>query len=118
VSIKPEEVTSILQKELESYETQLQVEGVGTILEVGDGIARIYGLRDVQAGEMLEFAGGVLGLALNLETNSVGAVILGSDRNLRDGDQVKRTGKLAQVPVGKALLGKVNKALSKMRKSK
>jgi len=113
MSIRPEEVTAILQQELESYKTKLKLEGVGTILQVGDGIARLYGLEHVMAGEMLEFPGGVMGLALNLEANSVGAVILGSDCGLKDGDQVKRTGKLAQVPVGKALLGRVVDALGR-----
>ena len=113
MTIRPEEVTSILQQELEAYRTKLKLEGIGTILQVGDGIARIYGLEEIMAGELLEFPGGVMGLALNLETNSVGAVILGSDRDLKDGDQVKRTGKIAQVPVGKALLGRVVDALGR-----
>ncbi|PIQ82758.1 MAG: F0F1 ATP synthase subunit alpha [Candidatus Omnitrophica bacterium CG11_big_fil_rev_8_21_14_0_20_64_10] len=111
MSIKPEEVTAILQQELEAYKGKLKQEGVGTILQVGDGIARIYGLEEAMAGEMLEFPGGVIGLALNLESNSVGAVVLGSDHGLKDGDTVKRTGKLAQVPVGKGLLGRVVDAL-------
>ncbi len=113
MTIRPEEVTSILQQELEGYKTKLKLEGIGTILQVGDGIARIYGLDDCMAGELLEFPGGVMGLALNLEANSVGAVVLGSDRNLKDGDQVKRTGKIAQVPAGKALLGRVVDALGR-----
>ena len=113
MTIRPEEVASILQQELESYRGKLKLEGVGTILQVGDGIARIYGLDDCMAGELLEFPNGVAGLALNLETNSVGVVILGSDRGLKDGDQVKRTGKIAQVPVGKALLGRVVDALGR-----
>ncbi len=113
MAIRPEEVTSILQQELEAYKTKLEMEGVGTILQVGDGIARIYGLEGCMAGELLEFPGGVMGLALNLETNSVGTVILGNDRGLKDGDQVKRTGRIAQVPVGKALLGRVVDALGR-----
>ena len=113
MSIRPEEVTSILQQELEAYKTKLKLEGVGTILQVGDGIARIYGLDDCMAGEMLEFPNGITGLALNLEAGSVGAVILGSDRGLKDGDTVRRTGKIAQVPVGKALLGRVVDALGR-----
>ena len=113
MTIRPEEVASILQQELEAYRGKLKLEGVGTILQVGDGIARVYGLDDCMAGELLEFPGGVMGLALNLETNSVGVVILGSDRGLKDGDQVKRTGKIAQVPVGKGLLGRVVDALGR-----
>ena len=111
MTIRPEEVTSILQQELEAYRSKLKLEGIGNILQVGDGIARIYGLDDCMAGELLEFPGGVMGLALNLEANSVGAVILGSDHGLKDGDQVKRTGRIAQVPVGKALVGRVVNAL-------
>jgi F-type H+-transporting ATPase subunit alpha len=113
MSIRPEEVTSILQQELESYKAKLKLESIGTILQVGDGIARIYGLEECMAGELLEFPGGVMGLALNLEQDSVGAVILGSDRSLKDGDQVKRTGKIAQVPVGPALVGRVVDALGR-----
>ena len=113
MTIRPEEVASILQQELEAYRGKLKLEGVGTILQVGDGIARVYVLDDCMAGELLEFPGGVMGLALNLETNSVGVVILGSDRGLKDGDQVKRTGKIAQVPVGKGLLGRVVDALGR-----
>ncbi|MBI3322075.1 MAG: F0F1 ATP synthase subunit alpha [Candidatus Omnitrophica bacterium] len=113
MTIRPEEVTAVLQRELEAYKSKLKLEGIGTILQVGDGIARIYGLDDCMAGEMLEFPGGVMGLALNLEQSSIGAVILGSDRGLKDGDQVKRTAKIAQVPVGKALLGRVVDALGR-----
>ena len=113
MTIRPEEVTAVLQQELEAYKNKLKLEGIGTILQVGDGIARIYGLDDCMAGELLEFPGGVMGLALNLEQNSIGAVILGSDHGLKDGDQVKRTGKIAQVPVGMALLGRVVDALGR-----
>jgi len=113
MSIRPEEVTNILQQELESYKTKLKLESIGTILQVGDGIARIYGLEECMAGELLEFPGGIMGLALNLEADSIGAVILGSDRALKDGDQVKRTGKIAQVPVGKALIGRIVDALGR-----
>jgi F-type H+-transporting ATPase subunit alpha len=113
MAIRPEEVTSILQQELEAYKTQLKLEEVGTILQVGDGIARIYGLENCMTGELLEFPGGVMGMALNLEAHTVGAVVLGSDQNLKDGDLVKRTGKIVQVPVGKALLGRVVDALGR-----
>ena len=113
MAIRPEEVTSILQQELEAYKSKLKLEGIGTILQVGDGIARVYGLEDCMAGELLEFPGGVMGLSMNLETASVGVVLLGSDRGLKDGDQVKRTGRIAQVPTGKALLGRVVDALGR-----
>ena len=109
--LRPEEVTAVLQKELEQFKPKLDMASVGTVLQVGDGIARIYGLDDCMAGELLEFPGGVMGMALNLEISSVGAVIFGSDHAIKDGDTVKRTGKIAQVPVGRALVGRVVNAL-------
>jgi F-type H+-transporting ATPase subunit alpha len=105
--INAEEITSILKKEVEQYQEQLKVEEEGTILEVGDGIARIYGLANALAGEMLEFSNGALGLAYNLEESSIGAVILGEYQDLSEGDKVKRTGGVVQVPVGDALIGRV-----------
>jgi F-type H+-transporting ATPase subunit alpha len=105
--INPEEITSVLQKEIEQYSSEFKIEEEGTILEVGDGIARIYGLANCMAGEMLEFANGAHGLAFNLEESSIGAVILGEYENLREGDTVKRTGRVLQVPVGEALVGRV-----------
>jgi F-type H+/Na+-transporting ATPase subunit alpha len=107
VAIRPEEITSILSKELESYKNQIDEVSVGTILSVGDNIARIYGLQDVMVGELLEFPDNQSGLALNLEEDNVGAVILGSDTNIKEGDTVKRTGKIIQIPVGEALVGRV-----------
>ena len=107
MAIRPEEITSILSKELEAYKSQIEEVSVGTILSVGDNIARIYGLQDVMVGELLEFPDNQSGLALNLEEDNVGAVILGSDTNIKEGDTVKRTGKIIQIPVGEALVGRV-----------
>jgi F-type H+-transporting ATPase subunit alpha len=107
MAFRPEEVSSIIQKEIEGYEASLDMESVGTILQVGDGIARIWGLRDAMAGELLEFPGEVMGMVLNLEQDNVGAVLFGPDTNIKEGDTVKRTGKVAQIPVGDALLGRV-----------
>jgi F-type H+-transporting ATPase subunit alpha len=111
VAVRPEEVTSILEKELENYQGGVEEVGVGTVLQVGDGVARIYGLRDVAVSELLEFPGGVMGVALNLEESNVGAIILGDDRGIREGDLVKRTGRIVEVPVGEGLIGRVVDAL-------
>jgi len=107
MKINPEEITSVLKKEIEQYQSALQVEEEGTILEVGDGIARVYGLANCLAGEMLEFENGSFGLAFNLEESSIGAVILGEYDDLREGDKVKRTARVVEVPVGEALVGRV-----------
>lgn len=107
MKIKPEEISSILKKEIENYRSDLSVEEEGSILEVGDGIARIYGLENCLAGEMLEFSNGSYGLALNLEEASIGAVVLGEYLDLKEGDKVKRTGTVLQVPVGEELIGRV-----------
>ena len=113
MAIKPEEITSILEMELDSFKNEVEEVGIGTILQVGDGIARIYGLQDVMVGEILEFPGGVQGMALNLEEDNVGAVILGSETGIREGDTVKRSGKIIQIPVGEALIGRVVDGLGK-----
>jgi len=105
--IKPAEVSAILREQLSSFKTEAELEEVGTILQVGDGIARIYGLSAVQYGELIEFEGGLQGIALNLEEDNVGAVLLGSSNSLKEGDTVKRTGKIASVQVGKGMLGRV-----------
>ncbi len=110
-NIRPEEVTSILEKELQSYQTELQEVGVGTVLQVGDGIARLYGLRDAMAGELIEFANGVFGMVFNLEEDNVGCIVLGSDVEIKEGDTAKRTGRIVSVPVGDALAGRVVNAL-------
>ena len=109
--IRPEEVTSILEKELKSYEKELREVGVGTVLQVGDGIARLYGLADAMAGELLEFPNGVMGMVFNLEEDNVACIILGSDIEIKEGDTVKRTGRIVSVPVGDALIGRVVNAL-------
>jgi len=111
MSIRPEEVTSILERELQEFAPSIEQVGVGTVLEVGDGVARIYGLQDVMASEMIEFPGGVMGMVLNLEEDNVGAVVLGSDTMIKEGDTVRRTGRIADVPVGEALLGRVVNAI-------
>ncbi|ARU39936.1 F0F1 ATP synthase subunit alpha [Armatimonadetes bacterium Uphvl-Ar1] len=111
MAIKPEEITSILERELKAFDKKAEVEHVGTVLQVGDGIARVYGLPDCQVGEMLEFPGGVIGLALNLEEDSIGAVLIGDSNSIKEGDPVKETGRIIEVPVGKALLGRVVNAL-------
>lgn len=105
--LKPEEVVQAIQTEIKKYENKLKMESVGYVLQVGDGIARVYGLDEVMAGELVSFQDDTMGLALNLEPGNVGVVILGSDRNIKEGHQVKRTGRIAEVPVGTALLGRV-----------
>lgn len=109
--IKPEEVSNIIKKEIEDYNSTVDVSNVGTILEVGDGIVRIYGLRNVMLGELLEFENGLHGMALNLEENNVGAVIFGKTQGIKEGDIVKGTGKVSEVPVGEGLLGRVVNSL-------
>ncbi|MBS1713995.1 MAG: F0F1 ATP synthase subunit alpha [Armatimonadetes bacterium] len=111
MAIKPEEITSILEQELKAFEKKVDVEHVGTVLQVADGVARVYGLPDCKVGEMLEFPGGVIGLALNLEEDSIGAVLIGDDTEIKEGDPVKETGRIIEIPVGKALLGRVVNAL-------
>src|SRR5687768_2481207 len=107
MDIQPSEISAILKREIRNFEAEAEVTEVGQVLSVGDGIARIYGLDNVQAGEMVEFPGGIRGMALNLETDNVGVVIFGDDRAIKEGDTVKRTGAIVDVPVGKALLGRV-----------
>ncbi len=111
MDIRAAEVSAILKKQIKNYGVEAQVSDVGQVLSVGDGIARVYGLNEVQAGEMVEFPGGIKGMALNLELDNVGVVIFGEDRGIREGDTVKRLGEIVDVPVGKALLGRVVNAL-------
>ncbi len=107
MSIRPEEISTLIKKQIEQYKSEIEVAEVGTVIQVGDGIARAHGLENVMAGELLEFANGVMGMALNLEENNVGIVILGPYSDIHEGDQVKRTGRIMEVPVGEALLGRV-----------
>src|SRR6187200_586488 len=102
-----DEIASVIQAEIENYNTTVDIREVGTVLEVGDGIAQIYGLSNVMAGEMVEFPNGTIGLAFNLEENSVGVIILGDYLDIQEGDEVKALGKLLSVPVGNAVLGRV-----------
>jgi F-type H+-transporting ATPase subunit alpha len=107
MALRPEEITAIIQQELETYRSELDVEKVGTVLTVGDSIARVYGLTEAMAGELVEFPGGITGMILNLEESNAGVVLFGSDRGINEGDLVKRTGRIASVPVGGALVGRV-----------
>jgi F-type H+-transporting ATPase subunit alpha len=109
--IRPEEITSILTQELDKFERKIEQQNVGTVIQVGDGIARVYGLPDCQMGELLTFPGGVSGLALNLEEDSIGVVLIGDDTHIKEGDPVTQTGRIIEVPVGKALLGRVVNSL-------
>ena len=111
MSLRPEEISAIIRQEIEGYENAVSMDEVGTILEVGDGIARIYGLEHAMAGDLLEFPGSVMGMVLNLEEDNVGAVLLGDDSHIKEGDTVKRTGRVAEVPVGDAMIGRVVNAL-------
>jgi len=111
MDIQPAEISAILKREIQNFGAEAQVSEVGQVLSVGDGIARVYGLDNVKAGEMVEFPGGIKGMALNLESDNVGVVIFGSDSTIKEGDTVKRTGSIVDVPVGKALLGRVVDAL-------
>ena len=107
MGLNPEEVSSVIKQQLEQYESKLEMKSVGRVLQVGDGIARIWGLEDVQMSELIEFPNDVVGMVLNLEIDNVGAAIFGSDIKIKEGDTVRRTGKVAEVPVGEALIGRV-----------
>ena len=111
MTIIASENSSIIRDQINNFESQADISEVGTVLKVGDGVAQVYGLDNVQAGEMVEFAGGIQGMALNLEEDNVGIVIFGDDRGIKEGDTVKRTQKIVEVPVGKGLLGRVVDAL-------
>ncbi len=107
MAIRPDEISAILKQQIERFDSDVKVENVGTVIMVGDGIARVYGLDDAMAGELLEFENGVFGMALNLEEDNIGCVILGPYNSIREGDKVKRTGRIVEVPVGEALIGRV-----------
>ncbi len=111
MQIKAEEISSIIQDKIKGFDQRVDVTETGYVIQVGDGIAKVYGLEGAMAGELLEFPGDVFGVALNLEEDSVGAVLMGSDVGIKEGDQVKRTGRIAEVPVGEALVGRVVDAM-------
>ena len=107
MKLRPEEITSVLKSRIQRYEPGVEIQEVGTVVQVGDGVARIQGLENAVASEMLELPHNVMGLVLNLEEDSIGAVLMGEDTLIKEGDQVKRTGRVIQVPVGEALIGRV-----------
>jgi len=107
MSIRAEEISALIKQQIENYQSEIQVSDVGTVIQVGDGIARAHGLDNVMSGELVEFANGVMGMALNLEENNVGIVILGPYTGIKEGDEVRRTGRIMEVPVGEALIGRV-----------
>lgn len=107
MNLRPEEISSIIKQQIEHYESTMEIVDVGTVIQVGDGIARIYGLEKAMSGELLEFPGGIFGMAMNLEEDNIGCVILGPYENIKEGDQVKRTGRIVEVPVGEGLIGRV-----------
>ena len=107
MKMNPEEITAIIKEQIKNYQVELNVDDIGTVIEVGDGIARIHGLEKAMAGELLEFDNGVYGMVLNLEKDNVGGVILGGETLIKEGDTVKRTGRIMQVPVGENMVGRV-----------
>jgi F-type H+-transporting ATPase subunit alpha len=111
MSVNPEEITSIIKERIQNFETRLQVDEVGSVLTIGDGVARVFGLKNVMAGELVEFETGTKGMVLNLEANNVGVAVLGEDPKIVEGSSVKRTNKIVEVPVGDALLGRVVNAI-------
>jgi F-type H+-transporting ATPase subunit alpha len=113
VSIRPDEISSIIRQQIEQYDQGVKVANVGTVLQVGDGIARVYGLEQAKAGELLEFEDGTVGIALNLEEDNVGAVLMGNGRGIQEGSAVTSTGRVAQIPVGDAMVGRVVDALAR-----
>ena len=105
--LKPDEISSVIKQQIEAFSSRLEIEEAGSVIQVGDGIARVYGLKNAMNGELLEFPGGVYGIALNLDQDSIGAVIMGSDRQIKEKDPVRLTGQVAEVPVGDEMLGRV-----------
>src|SRR5262245_58984610 len=111
MDIKPAEITDILKREIKEYDREVDVAETGTVLSVGDGIARVFGLESVMAGELVELPGGLSGLVLNLEEDNVGIAVMGETQHVREGDSVRRTGRILEVPVGMELVGRVVGAL-------
>ena len=113
INIRPDEISNIIRQQIESYDQEVQIDNVGSVLQIGDGIARVYGLEQVMAGELLEFEDKTIGIALNLENDNVGAVLMGTGLDILEGSSVRSTGKIAQVPVGDGFLGRVVDALAR-----
>ncbi|PAX59772.1 F0F1 ATP synthase subunit alpha [Brunnivagina elsteri] len=113
ISIRPDEISSIIQQQIEQYDQGVKVANVGTVLQIGDGVARVYGLEKAMAGELLEFEDGTIGIALNLEEDNVGVVLMGEGRNIQEGSTVTATGRIAEIPVGEATVGRVVDALGR-----
>jgi F-type H+-transporting ATPase subunit alpha len=113
INIRPDEISNIIRQQIESYDKEIQIDNVGTVLQIGDGIARVYGLEQVMAGELLEFEDKTIGIALNLENDNVGAVLMGPGISILEGSSVRSTGKISQIPVGDAFLGRVVNSLAK-----
>ena len=111
MQIKADEISAIIKEKIQGFDKQVDVKESGSVIQVGDGIAKVYGLDGAMAGEMLEFPGGLYGIALNLEEDNVGAVLMGDDVGIKEGDPVKRTGRIAEIPVGEALIGRVVNAI-------
>ncbi|MDR3270457.1 MAG: F0F1 ATP synthase subunit alpha [Peptococcaceae bacterium] len=111
MNLRPDEISSIIKQQIERYDSTVEVSDVGTVIQVGDGIARVYGLEKAMAGELMEFPGGVYGMAMNLEEDNIGCVILGPYTHIKEGDEVRRTGRIVEVPVGDAMIGRVVNAL-------
>src|SRR5512146_2342349 len=109
--IKADEITKLIRDQIENYESRIAVDEVGTVMSLGDGIARVYGLDKVMAGELIEFPHGVSGIAMNLEEDQVGAVLLGDYTEIKEGDTVKRTGQIMQIPVGERMIGRAVQSL-------
>jgi len=113
INIRPDEISNIIRQQIESYDQDVKIDNIGTVLQIGDGIARVYGLEQVMAGELLEFEDSTIGIALNLENDNVGAVLMGNGIGILEGSTVRSTGKIAQVPVGEAFLGRVVDSLAR-----
>ncbi|MGN0693818.1 MAG: F0F1 ATP synthase subunit alpha, partial [Lentihominibacter sp.] len=111
MNLRPEEISSVIKEQIKNYQDKLDISDFGTVIQVGDGIARVYGLENCMAGELLLFGEDTYGMAQNLEEDNVGVVILGSDREIKEGDIVKPTGAVVEVPVGEAMIGRVVNAL-------
>jgi len=111
MEIRAEEISKIIQEQIEGFQSDVELSEVGTVIAVGDGIARAHGLENCMSGELLEFPGGLIGMALNLEEDNVGVVLFGETEHIKEGDTVKRTGRLASVPVGENMVGRVVNAL-------